>query len=83
MPERARLLADRREGGGAALRLMEGHLARHDFFVGDYGIAGVALCACARVTQEGGFPLDDFPSIRAWPERLRAEPGFVTMSGRR
>lgn len=82
-PERARLLADRRDGGWAALRVMEGHLATHDFFVGDYGIADVALFAYTHVSDEGGFPLDDFPAIRAWLDRVRAEPGFVTMSGRR
>ena len=81
--ERARLLADRREGGWAALRVMEGHLTRRDFFVGQYTIADVALFAYTHVSDEGGFPLDDFPAIRSWLERVRAEPGFVTMRGRR
>jgi glutathione S-transferase len=82
-PERARLLADRREGGGAALRVMERHLATHDFFVGDYGIADVALFAYTHVSDEGGFPLDDFAAIRGWLERVRSQPGFVTMRERR
>jgi glutathione S-transferase len=82
-PERARLLADRREGGWAALRVMEGRLARHEFFVGDYGIADVALFAYTHVSHEGGFPLDDFPAIRGWIERVRNQPGFIAMSDRR
>jgi glutathione S-transferase len=78
-PERAAALAVRRDGGWAALRVMEGHLSKHDFFVGDYTIADIALFAYTQVSQEGGFPLDDFPKIRAWIERVRAQPGYISM----
>jgi glutathione S-transferase len=43
--ERNQALAARREGGWAALRVMEGHLTDSDFFVGDYTIADIALFA--------------------------------------
>ena len=78
-PERAAALAVRREGGWAALRVMEGHLAVNDFFVGDYTIADIALFAYTHVSHEGSFPLDDFPKIRAWIERVRAQSGFISM----
>jgi len=78
-PERAAALAIRREGGWAALRVMEGHLAKSDFFVGDYSIADIALFAYTHVSHEGGFSLDDFPKIRAWLERAKAQPGFIPM----
>jgi glutathione S-transferase len=78
-PERAAALAVRRDGGWAALRVMEGHLSKHDFFVGDYTIADIALFAYTQVSHEGGFPLDDFPKIRAWIERVRAQPGYISM----
>ena len=26
------------------------------------------------------FPLDDFPKIRSWIERVKAQPGFIPMS---
>lgn len=78
-PERAQALAIRREGGWAALRVMEGHLAKNDFFVGDYTIADIALFAYTHVSHEGGFPLDDFPKLRAWIERVKAHPGFIPM----
>jgi glutathione S-transferase len=78
-PERQAVLAARRGGGWAALKVMEGHLSRNDFFVGDYSIADIALFAYTHVSHEGGFPLDEFPKIRAWIERVKAQPGFISM----
>jgi glutathione S-transferase len=78
-PEKTTLLASKREGGWAALKIMEEHLAKHDFFVGDYSIADIALFAYTHVAGEGGFPLDAFPKIRAWIERVKIQPGFVPM----
>jgi len=78
-PERSAALAVRRDGGWAALRVMEGHLSKHDFFVGDYTIADIALFAYTQVSHEGGFPLDNFPKIRAWINRVKAQPGFIPL----
>jgi glutathione S-transferase len=77
--ERTALLASKREGGWAALKIMEDHLAKNDFFVRDYSIADIALFAYTHVSHEGGFPLDDFPKIRAWIERVKAQKRFVPM----
>ena len=79
-PERTAALAARRDGGWAALRVMEGHLAHRPFLVESYSLADVALFAYTHVADEGGFSLDEFPHIRAWLDRVRAEPGFVPMS---
>jgi len=78
-PERAQALAVRRDGGRAALRVMEQHLAKNNFFVDDYSIADIALFAYTHVAHEGGFPLDDFPNVRKWIERVKAQPKFVKM----
>jgi glutathione S-transferase len=78
-PERAALLASKRDGGWAALKVMEQYLAKTDFFVGDYSIADIALFAYTHVSHEGGFPLDEFPKIRAWIERVKKQPGFISM----
>jgi glutathione S-transferase len=78
-PEKTALLASKRDGGCAALKIMDDHLAKNDFFVGDYSIADIALFAYTHVAHEGGFPLNDFPQIRAWIERVKARPGFVPM----
>ena len=76
-PERAAMLASKRDGGWAALKVMVQHLAKNDFFAGDYSIADIALFAYTHVSHEGGFPLDDFPKIQTWIERVKAQPGFV------
>jgi glutathione S-transferase len=59
---------------------MEDHLSKNDFFVADYSIADIALFAYTHVSHEGGFPLDNFPRIRSWIERVQAQPGFIAMS---
>jgi glutathione S-transferase len=78
-PERAALLASKRDGGWAALKVMEQHLAKTDFFIGDYSIADIALFAYTHVSHEGGFPLDDFPKVRPWIEQVKKQPRFVAM----
>jgi glutathione S-transferase len=78
--ERSAVLTARRDGGWAALKIMEAHLGKHNFFVGEYSIADVALFAYTHVSHEGGFPLDDFLKIRNWIERVKAQPGFIPMS---
>jgi glutathione S-transferase len=78
-PEKTALLASKRDGGWAALKIMEDHLAKNDFLVGDYSIADIALFAYTHVAHEGGFPVDDFPNIRTWIERVKSQPGFVAM----
>jgi len=78
-PERTAVLAAKRESGWAALRVMEDHLEKNDFFSGGYSIADIALFAYTHVSREGNFPLDDFPKIRAWIERVKAQPGFIPM----
>jgi glutathione S-transferase len=77
--EKSALLASKRDGSWAALKIMEDHLVKTDFFVGDYSIADIALFAYTHVSHEGGFPLDDFPRIQAWIEGVKAQPGFVSM----
>jgi glutathione S-transferase len=65
-------------GGYAALDAMERHLAERTFLVGDrYSIADIALYAYTHVAHEGGFELDAYPAIRAWLERVAAQPGHV------
>jgi glutathione S-transferase len=79
-PEKTGLLASKRDGGWAALKIMEEHLGKNHFFVGDYSIADIAIFAYTHVSHEGGFSLDDFPKIRAWIERVKTRPGFVAMT---
>ncbi|MGH0033279.1 MAG: glutathione binding-like protein, partial [Myxococcota bacterium] len=71
----------RRPRGYDALAVMERHLAGNDFFVGDaYGIADIALFAYTHVAHEGGFDLAPYPEVRAWIERVQAQPRHVPIT---
>jgi glutathione S-transferase len=80
-PEKyAEQLAAKRDGGLAALGVMERHLEHQPYFVGErLTIADVALYAYTHVAGEGGFDLGDFPAIRAWLARVQDRPGFKPM----
>lgn len=68
------------EPGYRVLELMETHLANQDFLVGNsYCVADISLYAYTHVADEGGFDLDRFPSICSWLERVRQQPGYLSM----
>ena len=69
----------RTKQGYRALDAMEGHLERAaGYFVGDaLTLADIALYAYTHVAHEGGFSLERYPAIRAWLDRVAAEPGHV------
>ena len=70
----------KRAAGEAALKLMDEHLARRDWFVGSAAtLADIALFAYTHVCEQGCFALDDYPAVRAWLARMQALPGFVAM----
>lgn len=74
------LLPVKREGGQAALKLMDDHLAANAFFCGDaVTLADIALFAYTHVAGEGGFDLAATPHVTAWIARVAALPGFVPM----
>ena len=74
-------LEDWIEKGYGALSVMEKHLETHRFFVDDtYTIADIALYAYTHVAGEDGFDLAPYPAVRAWLERVRAQPGHVPIT---
>jgi glutathione S-transferase len=71
----------KRKNGEAALGVMEQHLATHRFFVGGrYTIADIALYAYTHVAGEGGFDLQPYPHVRAWLDRVAAQPGYIPIT---
>jgi glutathione S-transferase len=79
-PSRQAELDTKRDGGYAALAVMEQHLAHVDYFVGEAPtIADLSLYAYTHVADEGGFSLAGFPRIQAWLERIASAPGHVSM----
>lgn len=78
-PRRAEL-AHLRERGHQALAVMERHLAREPYLVDAvYSIADIALFAYTHCAADGGIELAPYPAVRAWLERVRAQPRFVPM----
>lgn len=52
------------------------YLAGHNL-VGDYSIADMSLCAYVSRAGEVGMPLEQWPSLAAWWQRIQAQPGFL------
>jgi glutathione S-transferase len=74
-------LAEKRRNGHAALAVLEQGLAGRDFLVANrYSLADIALYAYTHVAPEGGFPLEPYPAIRAWCDRVAAQPGYVPIT---
>jgi glutathione S-transferase len=80
-PERRAVLDQKRKLGERALSVMEAHLARNRYFVGnDCTIADLALYAYTHVAEEGEFDLGPVPHVRAWLDRVRDRPGFTPIT---
>jgi glutathione S-transferase len=73
-------LEDWMEEGHRALGVMDKHLRQNRFFVdGRLTIADLALYAYTHVAEQCDFDLSAFPYVRAWLDRVAAEPGHVAM----
>jgi glutathione S-transferase len=67
--------------GNAALEVLEQHLARRSFVVGDrYSIADIALFAYIHVADQGGFDLSRFSALQSWCDRVQAQPNYLAIS---
>jgi glutathione S-transferase len=68
----------RREGADEVLRLLDGHLATHDFFAGErYTVADTAVYGYSHRAGEAGIDLEPYPHMRAWFERVEQQPGYI------
>jgi glutathione S-transferase len=73
-------LEDWMEEGYRALGVMEKHVARNDFFAaGRYTIADIALYGYTHLAHHCDYDLSRYPAVRAWLDRIAAQPGHVTM----
>lgn len=78
---RRRELSQRLQQGRAALTVMDNHLRRHPFFVGEeYSIADIALYAYTHVAHEAQLDLAPFPNVRAWITRVANQPRYVPLT---
>lgn len=75
------VLASQRGRGEASLAILERHLAATPFLVaGRYTVADISLFGYVPLSDEAGFPLEPYPSIRAWVQRVTAQPGYLPMA---
>jgi glutathione S-transferase len=80
-PGKERELEERIQKGYAALDVMEGELKKRPFFAGDrYSLADIALYAYTHVAEEGRFDLSRYAAIRAWFERVQAQPRHLRIT---
>ncbi|MCC5967165.1 MAG: glutathione S-transferase family protein [Natronohydrobacter sp.] len=65
--------------GQVLLKIMDDHLATHDWLVGNApSLADICLYAYTHTAEErGGFDLAPFPALRAWLARVVTLPGYV------
>jgi glutathione S-transferase len=72
----------KQEAGNAALTLMDDHLGKQDWLVGNRpSLADIALFAYTHVAGEGGaFKLDNFANVTRWIEAMKAQPCFIAIT---
>ncbi|AOP34571.1 glutathione S-transferase [Leptospira tipperaryensis] len=66
--------------GMKAFSVMEAHLKDKNFFVGNrLTIADLALYAYSHVAEDGGFSLEDFPSVSKWLHNVKSYPKMISI----
>jgi len=75
-PEKIQPAIDRYQGESKRLfRVLDTHLAKHEFLAGDYSIADMANFAWVRTHRWSGVEIDDLPHLQRWLDQIRARPG--------
>jgi glutathione S-transferase len=79
-----KLSSERREeltaSGNRALKVLERHLEGREWLVGEgMTIADISVYAYTHVAHEGGFDVESYPHMRAWQDRLAAQPGHIAI----
>ncbi|MEM8723237.1 MAG: glutathione S-transferase family protein [Cyanobacteria bacterium P01_G01_bin.39] len=74
-------LQQKHQLGNSALQVMEQYLGDQKFLVSEaYTIADIALYGYTHVAEEGGFNLQQFPSILSWLNRIAAHPNHISIT---
>lgn len=70
----------KRQAGNEALKLMDGHLASREWFVGDsLTLADICLFAYTDLAGDAGYDLGRYPHVGEWLERLKGQPRYIPM----
>ncbi|WP_426194034.1 glutathione S-transferase family protein [Massilia sp. DWR3-1-1] len=74
-PEKIQAAIDRYQGESKRLfRVLDRHLASHEYLAGDYSIADIANWAWVRTHNWSGVAIDDLPHLQRWVEQIRQRP---------
>lgn len=74
-------LDEKRPRAYAALDVMEVHLQKNHYFVGNkLSIADIALYAYTHVAHEGGFDLSDYDALNHWFKRIEETKNYVSIN---
>ncbi|NOK34911.1 glutathione S-transferase family protein [Corallococcus exercitus] len=72
------VLRNRVQNTERALSALERHLGSRTFLVDErYTVADLCLFAYTHLAPDAGVDLTPYPSVTAWLERVRAQPGFL------
>ena len=74
-PEKIQPAIDRYQGECRRLfRVLDGHLAQHEFLAGEYSIADIANWAWVRTHRWSGVDTDGLPHLQRWIAQIRQRP---------
>jgi len=77
-PEKIQPAIDRYQGESKRLmRVLDGHLAQHEYLAGDYSIADMANWAWVRTHRWSGVDVSDLPHLKRWLDAIRARPAVL------
>ena len=75
-PEKIQPAIDRYQGECKRLfRVLDTHLADHEYLAGDYSIADMANWAWVRTHRWSGVDVEDLPHLNRWLDAIKARPG--------
>jgi len=72
-------LNELRTQGNTVLGLLDSHLEANDYLAGSYSMADIACYPYVNLAPEGGVDLSPYPSVMLWCDRIRSQPGYISM----
>lgn len=70
----------KQSGGHKALAVMETQLSTSPYLIGDsLSTADISLYGYTHVAHEGGFDLNEYPSVLAWIDRIQKHQKYIGM----
>lgn len=70
----------KQSGGHKALAVMEKQLSTSPYLTGDsLSTADISLYGYTHVAHEGGFDLNEYPSVLAWIGRIQKQQKYIGM----